>query len=63
MADHFASSQGMESSLKSPVTDKIKMKAIKIFRDGTNIRKIQIKSITLKLKETLKFLLWFLIRI
>ena len=51
MADHFACSWGMESSLNGLVRDKINMEAMKIFRDGTNILKTQIKSIALKLKE------------
>lgn len=37
MADHFVSSQGTESSRKGPVTDKIKMEAMKIFREEGRI--------------------------
>lgn len=37
VADHFVSSQGMESSRKGPVTDKIKMEAVKIFREEGRI--------------------------
>lgn len=49
VADHFASSQGMESFLQGLATDKIKKEAMKIFRDGTKILKIQITSVTLEL--------------